>query len=220
MRICNRNLFLSMILLLAFASGSPGETIITHFEGFGYEEGGIEYSAPGDNMHYVALITGIEGIAPEFPYDPVENEYTLVVTGLVSNGEMVEGEVTTIIYNLGALAIYEDPSFNADWDELPGFPDPPSTFTDGTLWLAGDFLDFTMVIYWSVGIGSFEGHVNLTGGSAIDWFTEEGYTFGGNLFPPHIDPPEGYDFSLDGKMLVEAVGAQSTSWSSVKAIYQ
>lgn len=181
--------------------------------------GGIEYSAPGDVAHYIARVTSVGNIGPGFPYFPDDNEYTLVVTGLVSNGEMVDGQMTTIIYNLGTLAIYEDPSFNSDWDEMPGFPDPPSTFTDGSLWLTGDFIDFTMVIYWSVGIGSFEGHVNLTGGSAIDWFTEEGYTFGGNLFPPHIDPPEGYDFSLDGKLLVESVATLDSSWSSVKAMF-
>ncbi len=220
MKICYRSLLLSMILLLGLAFGSIGETIITHFEGFGYEEGGIEYSAPGDMASYVARITSIEFTQPGFPYFPDDNEYTLVVSGLVSNGEMVDGGVTTIIYNLGTLAIYEDPSFNSDWDEFPGFPDPPSTFTDGTLWLTGDFVDFTMVIYWGVGIGSFEGHVLLNDGSAMPWFTEEGYTFGGNLFPPHSDPPEGYDFSLDGKLLVEEpVATLNSSWSSLKAIY-
>jgi len=209
------------ILLFGLAFGSTSETIITHFEGFGYEEGGIDYSAPGDILHFVARVTSIDFYQSGFPYYPDLNEYTLVVTGLVSNGEMVDGAETIIIYNLGALAIYEDPSFNSSWDEYPGFPDPPSTFTDGSLWLSGDFTDFTMLIYWDYGIGSFEGHVSLNGGSAMPWFTEEGYTFGGELFPPHIpDIPAGYDLSLDGKLLVEEpVATFESTWSSVKAIY-
>lgn len=221
MRICNRSLLFASILLTGLAFGSTSETIITHFEGFGYEEGGIEYSAPGDIVHYIARITSIEFPQPDFPYYPETYEYTLVVTGLVSNGEMVNGNETMIIYNLGELAIYEDDSTASSWDEYPGFPDPPPSFTDGSLWLWGEFTDFIMLIYWDYGIGAFEGHVNLSGGSAMPWFSEPGYTFGGELFPPHIpNLPDGYDFSLDGNLLVEEpVATFKSSWSSVKAIY-
>lgn len=196
-------------------------TIIVHFEGFGYEEGGFEYSAPGDIIHLVTRVVDVEFTDPLFPYYPDDNEYTLVVTGLVSNGEMVNGVETMIVYNLGMVEIYEDPSFNSSWDEYPGFPDPPSTFMDGSLWLFGDFTDFLMLIYRDFGFGSFEGHVTLTGGSAFEFFTEEGYTFGGTLVPPHNpDIPPGYDLSLDGKLLVEEpVSTSESSWSSLKALY-
>jgi hypothetical protein len=139
----------------------------------------------------------------------------------VSNGEMVDGIETMIIYNLGMVEIFEDPAKNSTWDEYPGFPDPPSTFMDGNLWLYGDFTSFMMLIYRDYGFGSFEGFVSLAGGSAIDFFTEEGYTFGGTLVPPHNPGiPPGYDLSLDGKLLVEEpVSTGDSSWSSLKALF-
>ncbi len=214
-------ILITVILLAGFATVSLSETIEVHFEGFGYEIDGFEYSAPGDSLTLVTRVTSVGFYDPTFPYFPDDYEYTLVVTGLVSNGEMVNGIETMIVYNLGTLAIYEDLSFNSDWDIIPGFPDPPACFTDGELWLYGDFTDFLMLIYRDYGMGTFEGHVELNGGSAMPWFTEDGYTFGGTLVPPHDpDIPEGYDLSVNGKMLVEEpVSTRDSSWSAVKALY-
>jgi hypothetical protein len=220
-RIAFRTLLLGAFLLLGGVGMALDEDIVVDFEGFGYEAGGFDFSDPGDELHLITRITNIVAPQPDFPYDPITYEYTLVVTGLISNGEMVDGSMSTIVYNLGTLAIYEDSSFNSSWDEYPEIGNPPSSFFDGTLYLYGDFTDFTMVLFRDLGIGSFEGHVSLTGGSAMDWFSAEGYTFGGTLIPPHNPGiPDGYHLSLDGELWVEEpVATHESTWSSFKALY-
>jgi hypothetical protein len=194
-------------------------TIDIHFSGYGYEMGGFDFSDPGDEIHLISHVTSID--APgALPYDPVNYEYTLVVTGLISNGEVVDAGVSTIVYNLGLFEIYEDASMNSSWDELPSIAVPPSTFFDGDLWLSGPFTDFTMTLWRDLGMGVFEGHISLTGGSAIAFFTEEAYAFGGTLVPPHNPGiPEGYELSLDGEVWVESVATANSSMSQIKGLY-
>jgi hypothetical protein len=197
------------------------DDIIIHFSGYGYETDGFDWSYPSDELHLISEVTSITGTVPP-PYDPVTNEYTLVVTGLISNGEIDEGGgFTSITYNLGLFEIYEDPSFNADWNEYPSIPTPPSTFFDGSVWLSGPFSDFTMTLYRDAGQAAFEGHIALSGGSAFPYFTEEAYTFGGSLVPPHNPGfPPGYDLSIDGEVWVEpAIATGSSSMSLIKALY-
>ncbi len=197
------------------------DDIIIHFSGYGYETDGFEWSYPSDELHLISHVTSITGTVPP-PYDPVGNEYTLVVTGLISNGEIDEGGgFSSITYNLGLFEIYEDPSFNSDWAEYPSIATPPSTFFDGSVWLTGPFNDFTMTLYRDIGQAAFEGHIQLSGGSAFSWFTEDAYTFGGSLVPPHNPGfPAGYDLSIDGEVWVEpAVATEASSMSLIKALY-
>lgn len=179
---------------------------------------------PSDELHLISHVTSVDGPDP-LPFDTDLNEYTLVVTGLISNGEIEEDPGpparTSITYNLGFFEIYEDPSMNSDWNEYPSIATPPSTFFDGSVWLSGPFTDFTMTLWRDYGTANFEGHISLTGGSAIAHFTEDAYTFGGNLIPPHNPGfPPGYDLSVDGEVWVEAPVATGTSTiSEIKALY-
>jgi len=195
------------------------EEIIIHFVGFGYETDGFEWSYPGDEINLISHVTSIAG-PPGLPYDPVTNEYTLCVTGLISNGEVDEGGYSTIVYNLGLMEIFEDPSFNSDWNEYPEIGNPPDSFFDGELWLAGPFYQFSMVLFRDLGIGSFEGHMTLNAGSVIAWFEEEAYIFGGELIPPHNPGfPPGYDLSIDGEVWATSIATAPTSLSKIKALY-
>jgi hypothetical protein len=197
------------------------EDIVIHFSGYGYEVGGFDWSYPGDELHLIAHITSVDSPNP-LPYSPADYEYTLAVTGMISNGEVDEGAgFTSITYNLGFFEIFEDASFNSDWNEYPSIPDPPSTFMDGSVWLSGPFNDFTINLVRDFGQGAFEGHISLTGGTAIAYFTEDAYTFGGTLIPPHNPGiPDGYELSVDGEVWVEApVAAESSTMSQIKALY-
>ena len=195
------------------------EDIFIHFAGNGLEEGGFDWSDPGDELNIIAIVTNIE-FPPELsiPYNP-DYEYTLVVTGLISNGEIVESGASTIVYNMGAFALYEDTSPDASWDEAPAVGTPPASFTDGTLWLSGPFTDFIMWIVRDWAIGNFEGHIDLNGGSAFPSFpSTEAYTFGGALWPPHSPTiPPGYDVSIDGEAWV--IPTAETTWTKVKGLY-
>lgn len=213
--------------LLALAVGGVAAQeydIYIHFEGFGYEEGGFDYSAPGDEIHLITRITGIddpnETLPPDFPFDPVANEYTLVVTALISNGEIDHGVYSEIVYNGGLLEIYEDASMNSDWGTNPDVNNPPASFFDGDLWLSGPFDEFSMILFRDAGQASFNGMLGFTGGSAIDYFQEDAYTFGGVLWPPHNPGiPEGYDISLDGEVWAGTTAVEASTLSHIKSLY-
>jgi hypothetical protein len=193
--------------------------IVIHFSGFALEEGGFDWSQPGDELHIITQVTSITG-PPGLPYFPDDYEYTLVVTGLISNGEIDEGGYSNIVYNLGLMEIYEDPSFNADWNDVPTIPDPPDSFFDGTLWLEGGFYQFSMVLFRDFAMGNFDGEMTLDGGAAIDAFEEQAYIFGGNLIPPHNPGiPDGYDMSIDGEVWGNSTPTASSSLSQIKALY-
>ncbi len=210
-----------VIVLLLVSAGSPfaQDNTIVHFSGFGYEAGGFDWSYPNDELHLIAEVTSMVGPLG-LPYAPGSNEYTLVVTGLSSNGEIDYGNYSTVVYNLGFFEIYQDPSFNADWNEFPTIPIPPSTFFDGELWLSGEFYEFGIVLFRDQGFGSYEGSMTLSGGSARSWFGDEAYLFGGELQPPHNPGiPPGYDMSLDGEVWIDQVAVDESNFSKIKALY-
>jgi hypothetical protein len=79
-----------------------------------------------------------------------------------------------------------------------------------------------MVLFRDLGMGSFDGELTLTGGSAISFFAEQAYIFGGNLIPPHNPGiPPGYDMSIDGEVWGESnsTPVQQSSLSNIKALY-
>jgi hypothetical protein len=193
--------------------------IIIHFAGYGLEFGGFDWSEPGDELNIITKVTSITG-PPGLPYDPDNNEYTLVVTGLMSIGEVDEGGYSTVVYNLGVIEIYEDTSFNSDLDEPAAIGSPPSTFLDGSLWLTGPFYQFGMVLFRSYAIGNFDGELTLNGGSAIGAFEEEAYIFGGYVEPPHNPgiPPH-YDMTIDGEVWGNSTATDESTFSQIKALY-
>jgi hypothetical protein len=203
---------LGFVLMTWGSAPILADAIVIHFSGFGLEEGGFDWSEPGDELQLITHVTSISGPVG-LPYFPNDFEYTLVVTGLMSNGEVDEGSYSTVVYNLGLLEIFEDGTFNSDWTD-------GSTFMDGTLWLSGPFYQFGMVLFRDLGMGSFEGSVTLTAGAAIDAFEEEAYFFGGNLIPPHNPGiPAGYDMSIDGEVHAMATPVAESSLSKIKALY-
>jgi hypothetical protein len=79
-----------------------------------------------------------------------------------------------------------------------------------------------MVLFRDLGMGSFDGELTLSGGSAISYFQEQAYIFGGNLIPPHNPGiPPGYDMSIDGEVWGESSSTPvaPSSYSTIKALY-
>jgi hypothetical protein len=203
---------LGFVLMTWGSAPILADAIVIHFSGFGLEEGGFDWSEPGDELQLITHVTSISGPVG-LPYFPNDFEYTLVVTGLMSNGEVDQGSHSTVVYNLGLLELFEDGSFNSDWTD-------GSTFMDGNLWLSGPFYQFGMVLFRDLGMGSFEGSLTLNAGAAIDAFEEEAYFFGGNLIPPHNPGiPAGYDMSIDGEVWADATPVAESSLSKIKALY-
>ncbi|MDP6796521.1 MAG: hypothetical protein QGG33_01700 [Candidatus Krumholzibacteria bacterium] len=215
-----RALTLLVFLFIAVSSVSA-ENVILFFEGFGYAENGFESSDPGDEIHLITRVINATAPHANFPYDSDANEYTLCVTGLISEGEVFYGSSSEISFEQGVLSIYEDWQQNSDWSDPHDIGNPPSTFTDGLLWLSGEFSAFTMVLYRELNMGFFEGNIALSGGTALSFFSSVAYAFGGALIPPG-DPsiPEGYDLSLNGEIWSEeGTATLASSWSRIKSIF-
>ena len=108
---------------------------------------------------------------------------------------------------------------NANWGTFPPNPTAPSTFVDGTLFFQGTFNSLTVFVA-ADGYGAFEGSLNGVAGTMIDEFCENCvYTWGGNFLPP-AQIPDGYDLQVDGVFEIdEAVSTETSSWGSVKALF-
>lgn len=216
-----------MVLLALFATFGFGidearaEVAMLHYAGYGLEEGGFQQSEPGQELNIMARITNINAINPSIPYDPEGNEYTVVLSGLVSGGEDVQAGITTIHYGGGRLEIYEDSAFNSGWEEIPIIGSPPAAFLDGELWLSGNFQGFTLEVVRETGQGYYQGNFQVDGGLAMPYVQGDAYTFAGILAEP-TQPylPDGYEFAVDGEIWVhETTATRDSSWSAVKSLF-
>lgn len=208
----------ALCLLVLGATSAAGETPTVHFSGYLRETGSFDYSALGDTLWFAAHITSIDGAAG-LPYDPQANEYTLVVRELISMGEITDSGVTDIHHRDGRLEIYADPSFNSDYMDLPIGDQPPASFCDGELWLAGSLADLHFQLWRDFQMGVYEGVTVFSGGSALPYFPE-GMTFGGTLVPlPPTFVEIGYGAACDGELWLEATGTRADSFGAIKALY-
>jgi len=190
------------------------------YVGFAWEQGGLEFSLPGDQLSMATVVTQID---PQFEVDLNAAEATLYIEGLTSAGASVNPTTggAVITYTGGTIAVYADPSFNHDWGINPANGTVPATFTDGDLVFSGEFTSFTVVLQAS-GAGIFEGYIDGTGGSALAGpCTGCAYTFSGTFAAPTgANIPEGYDLQIDGVLEIEStVPTENMNWGSLKQLF-
>jgi hypothetical protein len=160
---------------------------------------------------------------PLFEVDLALNEATLFITGLVSQGPVVDpvSGATVTSYGGGTIAVYASGVRNHDWGTNPANGTVPSTFTDGDLVFSGEFTGFTVTMLPS-GMGVYEGFIDATGGSAVAGPCSNcAYTFSGAFdATTGAQIPEGYDLQVDGALEIEsAIDARDTSWGSLKQLF-
>jgi hypothetical protein len=213
-------LILAALAMAGTAIPALGQAPAIDYVGFGWEDGGFPPSNPGDQLFVTSVGVSADAI---FGVDLGTEELTIYVYGLISTGEIPIGGGTNVVaYTGGFLEIYRDSAQNADWGINPPNATAPSTFTDGTLFFKGAFVDFTLFLGASGG-GSFEGNLNGIGGELIDDVcTGCAYTVGG-AFTTDVGAqiPEGYDLQIDGVFEIEAtVSTEETTWGNMKALYR
>jgi len=213
-----KKLLLTLALSLVIAMPASGEIILMDYTGFGWEDGGVPVSNPGDVLSITAVAQSYD---PMFNVGPGTQEVTIYIYDLISTGEFVAGADTYISYAGGKIEIYEDTVLDHDWGVFPTNPEL-TTFTNGSLLLEGDFTDFILILGAS-GVGVYEGNIDGVGGTSAaicDGLTDCAYTFGG-AFSRDIAPvPDGYDLQIDGTLEVDAaVPATPTSFGAVKALF-
>lgn len=210
---------LALLGMLALAVPASAQTASIQYVGFSWEDGGMPPSNAGDVLHFVGTATAAN---PLFEVDLGVDELTFYMYDLVSLGQADLGGGTLLIYYSGGyLDVYRDPQQNAEFGTFPPNGTAPSTFTDGSLFFRGPFIDMTVVLY-ADGTGEYVGNLNGLEGEMID---EACYgcvfTFGGTFgSDAGAQVPEGYDFQVVGTLEVdEAVSTEDSSWSRVKALF-
>lgn len=214
-----RSLILSA-LVLAFGAGiASGQVAIADYLGFGWEDGGLPPSLPGEQLQIAAIVNSAD---PIFGLNLAVEEATIYVHGLISTGGFPDGFGNTIIaYVGGTLELWQDPAQNADWGVFPPNATSPATFMDGNLLLEGAFTDFVLVLSAS-GAGAYEGHLDGIAGSLISACSDCIYTWGGS-FDTNVGAqvPDGYDVQIDGVLEVdESISTNHESFGALKALYR
>lgn len=217
--------------LAAGGASAQGLTIL-NYDGFLYESvnapgvPGFLPSDPGDVLAGVGLISSVD---PPLSWSTTDYQYSWVLGGLVSTGQFdLGGGQYIITYTGGTLDIYAQAYAGGgyttpDYGSDPPNATAPSTFSDGNLYLHGEFTSF-MVIYDSVlHTGSYEGTLNFMLGSNLgELENPEGYTFAGLVDPTGaITIPTGYDLEAVGHVNFDpTVPVEESTWGGVKNLYR
>jgi len=162
-------------------------------------------------------------------------EYTFFCDGLTSQGTTPSGPAATTIYTTlfsgGTIALYGDPTPDADFEPFPPNAHVPSTFTnDPPPLLTGVFTSFIVTTnnFTTFKTGNIEGNIAWTGGTLIDYFKGAngqpcpGLFTGGATWntAPGVGIP-GYLFRHDGKIDLQCpVPTTKSSWGRVKQLYR
>lgn len=213
-----RHLFLCTLVLALCASGASAQVAVMDYLGFGWEDGGLPPSNPGDALQIAAIANAAD---PIFGLNLGIEEATIYVYGLTSTGEIPDGFGNTIIaYVGGTLEVWRDPAENADWGVFPPNATAPSTFMDGSLLLQANFNDFILVLTPG-GAGAFEGHLDGVAGALIQACTDCLYTWGGSFDTnAGAQVPDGYDVQIDGVLEIdESISTDHESFGALKALY-
>jgi len=219
-------LLLAACVLVAVPTAARAQSLLFDYVGFDYEDPKALGSQFGDAGNgYVGL-----GTVP-FLFAPIVsnttlNEYTYVMSGLLSTGFTPVGPFRVVDYSPGIITIYEDAKAGgtaADFGVSPPNGTAPSTFTDGTPILVGQLTSFRFVVDNSNGTGSLEAVFTVIGGSQLANFPlnqRAGWTFSGSTGNA-LNIPAGYAHQIDGQTFLNApVNVRRTSWGRLKAGYR
>ncbi len=205
--------------LIAFAAPTFAQPAIDYV-GYSWETGGFPASDPGDVLICLGVTSNLD---PIFGVDLGVDELTFHLYDLVSTGEIdLGGGMFMVTYTGGMMDVWRDGAQNADWGVNPPNATAPASFTDGTLFFQGAFIDFTLFMTAGGG-GSFEGTLNGLGGEILgDFCSNCAYTWGGTFTQASgADIPAGYDMQMDGELLIEgSVANEDETWSGVKNLFR
>ena len=192
---------------------------------------GFPPSNPGDVLSGLGFIDNVSDPLI-WGVDFSVYQYTWVLDGLVSQGQVVLGDGTLrMFYAGGAIDIMADPLLDMGYTTPYFGVDPPdagavSSFGDGYVYLHGDFTQFAMDYDPLLESGSFQGYIKFTLGSHFAPGNEElentsGYTLSGVLGPGQDGTiPIGYDLETDGHIWFDpTVPDTKATWGQIKDLF-
>jgi hypothetical protein len=209
---------------VAMAGGVQAQNALIDYQGYAWETGGFPPSDPLDVLNIVGVVDALD---TRFGINLLAEEVTLHVTNLTSAGGVdIGGGVLSVAYAGGTIDLWRDPSMDHDYGINPPNATAPTSFTNGSLFLGGTFVNFFLFFDPATSSGVYEGSVSFTSGSGLTTLNQlnaNGYTFGGVLDTNSSggNLPEGYDLQVDGTIEVEVrVGVEQKTWKEIKDLYR
>ncbi len=197
-----------------------------------WEPGATATNSPsGGELRGVGIVSSFDAPFGDLNAGDPTTEYTIYIYGLISTGTVASGPPSTTFYTTnytgGTIEIYQGSPRNATYDPNPPNANVPSTFTDGTLILWGQFTSFYTLTnnFTTYKTGQMEGNINWVGGTLFDRTFNSGGEPCPGLFTGGItwNPTvliEGYIFRHDGKIDLNCpTPTESTTWGRIKSIY-
>ncbi len=200
------------LLSMTMFTGAQASSLID-YNGFSFEQGAFPPSNPGDALSFVSIV---DGLSAPLSWDPNSYQYTIYISGLVSQGEEHPDPNNIVVhYSGGLFDLYEDSQFNANPGENPPNASAPASYIDGSLYLGGLMSRFVIYYNTQYNSGAFEADVAFTHGTNYDELGNQttGYTFGGVFV---FGTPPGYDLQWDGQVLLDPVPVQAKTWGAIK----
>ena len=225
-----------VMLCSAFGLAQAQSFEVMNIIGYMYESDntpgatGFPPSDPGDVLAGVGFV---DNISHPLTWSTTDYEYTWVIDGLLSQGQIdLGGGVYRVYYTGGTVDIvadrYLDPGYTMPFYGV----DPPdagaiSSFSDGDVYLSGVFTSFVMTFDTTNFSGNYQGGVTFTLGTNYGELDEvllnpDGLAIAG-LVGVGADStiPEGYDFEADGSIYYDpTVPNEDATWSSLKNLYR
>jgi hypothetical protein len=212
-------------LLLALSAPAGADTLLFDYVGFDYESPDPIPATFGEaGSGYIGLGT-VPGLFSPLTADTTQYQYTYLVSGLTPVSTATIGSYIIVDYTAGSLSIYEDSKFSgtaASYGSNPPNATAPSSFTDGTLFLAGTLNGFQYVFNNATNTGSYNATYTITGGSQLVNFPvyqRDGWTFAGSSGNA-LNVPDGYLHQVDGQNFLGPVPTRASSWGRLKTLYR
>jgi len=195
-------------------------------------------SGPGSVLSAVGVVNGFLGPLSSIDPNTAGTEYTYYLTGLTTAGTTVTAGPTLSVYKTvytgGTIQIWQGSPRNAAFGTNPPNATVPSTFVDGSLFLAGTVPTFTTTVTRVNATGAYvNGNGDggdppnglWTGGSALALVSAGGnacpfrLTGGGDMRP--VDVLQGYVSQFDGKIDLNCpTPALPSTWGKIKSSYR
>jgi hypothetical protein len=200
--------FIIGTLLALVLVTAPARATTLDYQGYAFETGDFPPSVAGDTLRIPIVVTAL---AQDLGIDLGTEEVTGWIDGLVSSGPQDGGDaVMFFTFSTGRIEFYRDALSDHAFEPLPPNAAVPSTFTNGTLCLAGTISDFILYLDTDTNSGAYEGNVVFDAGDCLATLQAqraEGYTFGGVMTRAVLGNtvPQGYGFSVDGYLEAQKV---------------
>lgn len=227
MRKLATSLFLTLcVLLVAAPRTAQAQQLLIDYAGFDFEDPNPDPGVFGELGSGYVGVGEVLGVHPPLVANFTDNAYTYFISGATAINRQDFGDYVIVDYGTGTLSIYEDSKSSgtpAVYGQNPPNATSPSTFMDGTLILQGTLSGFQVVFSVLSNAGSYEGRLDLTGGSQFPSIPEDqrqGWTFSGFTGnATSIEP--GYIHQVAGQVLLnQPTPARIASWGNLKARYR